>query len=117
MDCAGRRPPAQAEVVAVRGYDADRPGGAHSAARRDDLRRHSRRGRAGRGKTGIRHIPATRLRGDDVMGEQSALWIDPGRLEAYITELAECGAYGETGVARLVYSPEWVAAQERVADW
>ena len=32
-------------------------------------------------------------------------------------ELAQHGAYGETGVWRQTYSPEWVAAQEMVAAW
>src|SRR3954462_12059038 len=31
--------------------------------------------------------------------------------------LAQHGAYGETGVWRPVYTPEWVAAQETVASW
>jgi allantoate deiminase len=44
-------------------------------------------------------------------------WIDPRQVESYIQELAEYGAHGETGVARLVYSPEWVAAQDQVAAW
>jgi allantoate deiminase len=43
--------------------------------------------------------------------------IDPAHVERRIQELAEFGARGETGVARLVYSPEWVAAQDRVAAW
>ena len=44
-------------------------------------------------------------------------WVDPARIERDIEELAEFGARGETGVARLVYSPEWSAAQEQVAAW
>jgi allantoate deiminase len=43
--------------------------------------------------------------------------IDPGRVESSIQALAQYGAHGETGVARLVYSPEWVAAQDQVAAW
>ena len=31
--------------------------------------------------------------------------------------LAQHGAYGETGVWRPIYSPDWVAAQEMVASW
>ena len=31
--------------------------------------------------------------------------------------LAHFGAVGETGVSRLVYTPEWVAAQDHVAAW
>ncbi len=44
-------------------------------------------------------------------------WIDPHWVESSIEELSEYGARGETGVARLVYSPEWVAAQDQVAAW
>jgi allantoate deiminase len=44
-------------------------------------------------------------------------WIDPRRVESSIQELSQYGAYGETGVARLVYSPEWIAAQDQVAGW
>jgi allantoate deiminase len=44
-------------------------------------------------------------------------WIDPSRVESSIQQLAQYGAHGETGVARLVYSPEWVAAQDQVAAW
>ncbi|MDF3018356.1 MAG: amidase, hydantoinase/carbamoylase family [Thermomicrobiales bacterium] len=44
-------------------------------------------------------------------------WIDPRRVESAIQELSQYGAHGETGVARLVYSPEWVAAQDQVAAW
>jgi allantoate deiminase len=44
-------------------------------------------------------------------------WIDPGRIESLVADLAEYGAWGETGVARLVYSPEWTAAQDQVAAW
>ena len=52
-----------------------------------------------------------------MMVEDNERWIDPQRVETYIQELAQYGAHGETGVARLVYSPEWVAAQDRVAAW
>jgi allantoate deiminase len=51
------------------------------------------------------------------MADSTARWIDPERIESAIAALAEHGAHGETGVARLVYSPEWVAAQDQVADW
>ncbi|MCA9880508.1 MAG: Zn-dependent hydrolase [Thermomicrobiales bacterium] len=44
-------------------------------------------------------------------------WIDPAQMERAIDELAEFGARGETGVARLVYSPEWTAAQDQAAAW
>jgi allantoate deiminase len=43
--------------------------------------------------------------------------VDAGLVERYIFDLARHGAYGETGVWRTVYSPEWVAAQAEVGDW
>jgi allantoate deiminase len=43
--------------------------------------------------------------------------VDAGRVERLLLELARDGAYGETGVWRTAYSPEWVAAQDRVAAW
>jgi allantoate deiminase len=43
--------------------------------------------------------------------------IDPELVAHCIMTLARHGAYGETGVWRTVYSPEWVAAQETVAAW
>jgi allantoate deiminase len=43
--------------------------------------------------------------------------IDPALVENCVMALAQHGAYGETGVWRQVYSPEWVAAQETVAGW
>ena len=43
--------------------------------------------------------------------------ITPEAVEACILELAQFGACGATGVCRTVYSPEWVAAQERLAAW
>ena len=51
------------------------------------------------------------------MAENTARWIDAERIESAVAALAEHGAHGETGVARLVYSPEWVAAQDQVAAW
>jgi allantoate deiminase len=47
----------------------------------------------------------------------SRIEIDPRLVERYVLGLARYGAHGETGVWRTVYSPEWVAAQEQVADW
>ena len=44
-------------------------------------------------------------------------WIDPERVERFILDLARFGAAGETGVARLLYTPEWAAAQDQVAAW
>jgi allantoate deiminase len=43
--------------------------------------------------------------------------IDAGLVERLLLELARDGAYGDTGVWRTAYSPEWVAAQDRVAGW
>jgi allantoate deiminase len=43
--------------------------------------------------------------------------INQGDVEQRIMSLARHGAYGETGVWRTVYSPEWVAAQDEVASW
>lgn len=43
--------------------------------------------------------------------------IDAGLVERLVLELARDGAYGETGVWRTAYSPEWAAAQDRVAGW
>lgn len=45
------------------------------------------------------------------------LHIDPKTVEKYITDIAQFGAYGETGVWRTVYSPEWVAATDQYAAW
>lgn len=52
----------------------------------------------------------------DAMTKES-IRIDPKLTERYITELASFGAYGETGVWRTVYSPEWVAATDKYASW
>ncbi len=38
-------------------------------------------------------------------------------VERYIFDLARHGAYGETGVWRVAYSPEWVDAQNQVTGW
>ncbi len=43
--------------------------------------------------------------------------IDPALVESYIMTLAQHGAYGETGIWRPVYSPEWFAAQDQIANW
>jgi allantoate deiminase len=52
-----------------------------------------------------------------MMTDDNERWIDPQRIETYIQDLSQYGAHGETGVARLVYSPEWAAAQDQVAAW
>lgn len=43
--------------------------------------------------------------------------IAPEEVEARVMELAQFGAYGETGVWRTVYSPAWIDAQQRLASW
>jgi allantoate deiminase len=43
--------------------------------------------------------------------------IDGGVVERYLLDLSRHGAHGETGVWRVAYSPEWVAAQEQIASW
>lgn len=43
--------------------------------------------------------------------------IDASTVERLIMEMAAFGAYGETGVWRKVYSPEWVAAAARYRQW
>ncbi|NKB27141.1 MAG: hydantoinase/carbamoylase family amidase [Rhodobacteraceae bacterium] len=43
--------------------------------------------------------------------------IDPQRVEDMIMTLGAIGAHSGTGVWRTAYSPEWVAAQDLVADW
>ncbi len=43
--------------------------------------------------------------------------IDPGAIGEMVEILAGYGAWGETGVNRLVYTPEWSAAQDQVATW
>src|SRR5689334_7488893 len=53
--------------------------------------------------------------GEPAMALQIA--VDPALVERYISELARFGAYGDTGVWRTVYSPEWVAATEQYAAW
>ena len=46
-----------------------------------------------------------------------AVDVDAGLVERFLLELARHGAYGETGVWRTVYTPEWTAAQDQVAGW
>jgi allantoate deiminase len=43
--------------------------------------------------------------------------IDADLVRQYVFGLAEFGRVGESGVTRLVYSPEWVAATDRYAAW
>ncbi|MBV9282085.1 MAG: allantoate amidohydrolase [Chloroflexi bacterium] len=43
--------------------------------------------------------------------------IDPALVEGYVRELARHGAYGETGVWRTVYSPEWLRARDQYETW
>ena len=43
--------------------------------------------------------------------------VDPTEVEQRLFDLARHGAHSGTGVWRTAYSPEWVAAQDLVADW
>lgn len=43
--------------------------------------------------------------------------IDAALVRRFVFELAEFGRVGESGVTRLVYSPEWVAATDQYAAW
>ena len=51
------------------------------------------------------------------MTSSEPITVDSALVERMIVELAQDGAYGETGVWRTVYSPEWVAATDRYARW
>ena len=51
------------------------------------------------------------------MAEPERIAVDPALVERMILELAQDGAYGETGVWRTVYSTAWVAATDRYAAW
>ena len=48
---------------------------------------------------------------------ERTIQIDPATVESHVMSLARHGAWGETGVWRPVYSPEWIAAQDEVAEW
>lgn len=52
-----------------------------------------------------------------MMTDVATRWIDPRQIQRFVDELSQFGARGETGVARLVYTPEWSAAQDQVAAW
>ncbi|MGN6551929.1 MAG: Zn-dependent hydrolase, partial [Pararhizobium sp.] len=43
--------------------------------------------------------------------------IDAELVRQWVFGLAEFGKVGESGVTRLVYSPEWVAATDQYAAW
>ena len=43
--------------------------------------------------------------------------IDPTLVEQYIMELATYGAWGNTGVWRTAYSPDWVGATQQYTSW
>lgn len=43
--------------------------------------------------------------------------IDAEMVRQHVYDLAEFGKVGESGVTRLVYSPEWVAATDKYAAW
>src|SRR3954449_278311 len=46
-----------------------------------------------------------------------AIDIHPQLVERFVAELSAHGRYGDTGVWRTAYSPEWVSAREQVAGW
>src|SRR5262245_30028681 len=43
--------------------------------------------------------------------------LDAAMVQQHLLDLARYGAYGETGVWRTAYSPEWAQAQQQVASW
>jgi allantoate deiminase len=43
--------------------------------------------------------------------------IDTPLVEQYISQMAQFGKFGQTGVNRIAYSPEWVAAMDQYAKW
>ncbi len=43
--------------------------------------------------------------------------IDPAQVERFVFGLAQYGAWGDTGVWRPVYTPEWIAAADCFAGW
>jgi allantoate deiminase len=43
--------------------------------------------------------------------------IDPTLVEQCVMQLGAFGAYGDTGVWRTAYSPEWVGATKQYATW
>ena len=49
--------------------------------------------------------------------ETTAIEISAASVDECVRGLGQHGAYGETGVWRTVYSPEWQAAQNEVARW
>ena len=53
----------------------------------------------------------------DAPAMSEAIAIDPALVERYVIELGRFGAYGESGVWRVVYSPEWTGATRQYAAW
>lgn len=51
------------------------------------------------------------------MTDNKLISIDPARVEDYVMRWAAYGGFGESGVCRTVYSPEWVGAQDQYATW
>lgn len=47
----------------------------------------------------------------------SPITFDPAAIWERVEALAQFGKYGDTGVARPVYSPEWQAAQAEITRW
>jgi allantoate deiminase len=64
-------------------------------------------------------VPLVHHRADDEGGctVSPTITIDAARIERDLMTLARYGGYGETGVWRTVYSPEWVAAQSQITSW
>lgn len=51
------------------------------------------------------------------MAARPKIAIDAELVERYVMTLGAVGAYADTGVWRVVYSPEWIAAADRYAAW
>ena len=117
LDRLERRCAAPPEVDPVRRKSYQRPRRTHDPARGNDLRRRASCRRSHPGETWYRKVLTTRLWGERMKVPSVERWIDAAQIDSHLQALAEHGARGETGVARLVYSPEWSAAQDQVATW
>lgn len=47
----------------------------------------------------------------------SVIKIDSELVERYLFELAKFGSWGDTGVWRPVYTPEWISARDQYISW
>lgn len=54
---------------------------------------------------------------DSAVSKNKIITIDPDLVENYVMHWATFGGFGEGGVCRTVYSPEWVGAQDQYAAW